>query len=105
MTHGVETLQMGSLGVFNFLERSRKYKAKLLLASVFRVLWQSAGASADGALLGPPNPIGCRSVYDDSQRFAEAATISLVLWGIELQFCCPNSNATRHQGQAVPVDA
>src|SRR6476646_2204043 len=33
MKHGIETLQVGSLGSFNALDLARKYRAKYLLAS------------------------------------------------------------------------
>jgi dTDP-glucose 4,6-dehydratase len=33
MTHAVETLVVGSLGVFNALDVARKYKAQFLISS------------------------------------------------------------------------
>jgi dTDP-glucose 4,6-dehydratase len=43
MTHAVETLKVGSLGVFNALDVARKYKAKFLFSSTSECYGEPAG--------------------------------------------------------------
>jgi dTDP-glucose 4,6-dehydratase len=76
MNHGVETLQVGSQGVFNCLELSRKYKAKFLHASTSECYGDPLEHPQKESYWGNVNPIGPRSVYDEAKRFAEAATMA-----------------------------
>ena len=52
MEHGIETLKVGSLGSFHSLDLAKKYGAKYHGRLDFRMLWRSAGASAERDLLG-----------------------------------------------------
>jgi dTDP-glucose 4,6-dehydratase len=74
MEHGIETLQVGSLGVFNLLELAKKYHAKFFLASTSECYGDPLEHPQRESYWGHVNPIGPRSVYDESKRFAEAAT-------------------------------
>ncbi len=74
MKHGIETLQVGSLGSFNSLELARKYRAKYLLASTSECYGDPQQHPQTEEYWGHVNPIGLRSVYDESKRFAEATT-------------------------------
>jgi len=74
MEHGVETLQVGSLGVFNLLELAKKYHARFFLASTSECYGDPLEHPQRESYWGHVNPIGPRSVYDESKRFAEAAT-------------------------------
>jgi dTDP-glucose 4,6-dehydratase len=74
MEHGVETLQVGSIGVFNLLELARKQRAKFFLASTSECYGDPLEHPQKETYWGHVNPIGPRSVYDESKRFAEAAT-------------------------------
>ena len=74
MEHGVETLQVGSLGVFNLLELARKHAAIFFLASTSECYGDPLEHPQKESYWGHVNPIGPRSVYDESKRFAEAAT-------------------------------
>jgi len=74
MEHGVETLQVGSLGVFNLLELARKHRATFFLASTSECYGDPLEHPQKESYWGHVNPIGPRSVYDESKRFAEAAT-------------------------------
>ncbi len=76
MRHGIETLAVGSSGTFNALENARKYNAKFLLASTSECYGNPAVHPQPEAYWGNVNPIGPRSVYDESKRFAEAATMA-----------------------------
>jgi dTDP-glucose 4,6-dehydratase len=72
MKHGIETLQVGSLGSFNSLELAKKYRAKYLLASTSECYGDPLQHPQTEEYWGHVNPIGTRSVYDESKRFAEA---------------------------------
>ncbi len=74
MEHGVETLQVGSLGVFNLLELARKHRARFFLASTSECYGDPLEHPQKETYWGHVNPIGPRSVYDESKRFAEATT-------------------------------
>jgi len=74
MEHGVETLQVGSLGVFNLLELARKHRATFFLASTSECYGDPLEHPQKETYWGHVNPVGPRSVYDESKRFAEAAT-------------------------------
>ncbi len=76
MVHGIETLRVGSLGVFNSLEIARKYNAKFLISSTSECYGDPLQHPQQESYWGHVNPIGPRSVYDESKRFAEATTIA-----------------------------
>ena len=74
--HGIETLRVGSAGTFQTLELARKYGAKFLLASTSECYGDPMEHPQKETYWGHVNPIGPRSVYDESKRFAEAATMA-----------------------------
>jgi dTDP-glucose 4,6-dehydratase len=74
MEHGIETLQVGSIGVFNLLELARKHRATFFLASTSECYGDPLEHPQKETYWGHVNPVGPRSVYDESKRFAEAAT-------------------------------
>ena len=74
--HGIETLQVGSLGTFHALDLARKYSAKFLQASTSECYGDPLEHPQKETYWGHVNPIGPRSVYDESKRFAEAATMA-----------------------------
>jgi dTDP-glucose 4,6-dehydratase len=74
MEHGIETLQVGSLGSFHSLELAKKHRAKYLLASTSECYGDPLEHPQKESYWGHVNPIGPRSVYDESKRFAEATT-------------------------------
>jgi len=76
MEHGIETLKVGSLGSFHTLELAKKYGAKYLLASTSECYGDPLEHPQPESYWGNVNPIGPRSVYDESKRFAEAATMA-----------------------------
>jgi dTDP-glucose 4,6-dehydratase len=76
MRHGVETLQVGSLGSFHSLDLARKYGARYMLASTSECYGDPLEHPQKETYWGHVNPIGPRSVYDESKRFAEAATMA-----------------------------
>jgi len=74
--HGIETLQVGSLGTFHALDLARKYGAKFLQASTSECYGDPVEHPQKETYWGHVNPIGPRSVYDESKRFAEAVTMA-----------------------------
>ena len=76
MTHGIETLQVGSIGTFNALEVARKYGAKYLVSSTSECYGDPLEHPQKETYWGNVNPIGPRSVYDEAKRFTEAATMA-----------------------------
>jgi dTDP-glucose 4,6-dehydratase len=76
LEHAIETLQVGSIGTMNCLELARKYGAKFLLASTSECYGDPLEHPQRESYWGNVNPIGPRSVYDESKRFAEAATMA-----------------------------
>jgi dTDP-glucose 4,6-dehydratase len=76
MRHGIETLAVGSVGTFNAVENARKHNAKFLLASTSECYGDPSVHPQPETYWGNVNPIGPRSVYDESKRFAEAATMA-----------------------------
>lgn len=76
LNHPVETLRVGSQGVFNCLELARQYQAKFLLASTSECYGDPLEHPQKETYWGHVNPIGPRSVYDEAKRFAESATMA-----------------------------
>jgi dTDP-glucose 4,6-dehydratase len=74
MEYGIETLKVGSLGSFHSLDLAKKYSAKYLLASTSECYGDPLEHPQKESYWGHVNPIGPRSVYDESKRFAEAVT-------------------------------
>ena len=74
--HGIETLQVGSVGTLNCLELARKHHAKFLLASTSECYGDPLKHPQKESYWGHVNPVGPRSVYDEAKRFAEAATMA-----------------------------
>ncbi len=76
MEHGIETLKVGSLGSFHSLELARKYGAKYMVSSTSECYGDPLEHPQKESYWGNVNPIGPRSVYDESKRFAEAVTMA-----------------------------
>jgi dTDP-glucose 4,6-dehydratase len=74
--HGIATLKVGSLGTFHALDVAKKYGAKYLIASTSECYGDPLEHPQKETHWGHVNPIGPRSVYDESKRFAEAATVA-----------------------------
>ena len=70
--HGVETLLVGSLGTHNALDIARKYDARFLHCSTSECYGDPLVHPQPESYWGHVNPIGPRSVYDESKRFSEA---------------------------------
>ena len=72
----IETLKVGSIGTLNALGIAKANKARFFLASTSEVYGDPAVHPQPESYWGNVNPIGPRSCYDESKRFAEAVTMS-----------------------------
>ena len=76
MEHGIETLKVGSLGSIHSLDLAKKYGAKYVVASTSECYGDPLEHPQKETYWGHVNPVGPRSVYDESKRFAEAVTMA-----------------------------
>jgi dTDP-glucose 4,6-dehydratase len=74
--HGIATLKVGSLGTFHTLDLARKYGAKYFVSSTSECYGDPTEHPQKETYWGNVNPIGPRSVYDESKRFTEAVTMA-----------------------------
>lgn len=70
----VHTLETGSLGTRNALALARRHGARFVLASTSEVYGDPQQHPQNERYWGNVNPVGPRSVYDESKRFGEAMT-------------------------------
>jgi dTDP-glucose 4,6-dehydratase len=72
--HPLATLDAGSRGTRNALQLAARTGARFVLASTSEVYGDPAVSPQGEGYWGNVNPVGPRSVYDESKRFAEAVT-------------------------------
>ena len=72
----VETLRVGSAGVENTLEIAARYGAGYLHASTSECYGDPLEHPQTESYWGNVNPVGPRSVYDESKRYAEALVMA-----------------------------
>jgi dTDP-glucose 4,6-dehydratase len=72
----IETLRVGSAGVENTLEIATRYNAGFLQASTSECYGDPLEHPQRESYWGNVNPVGPRSVYDESKRFAEALVMA-----------------------------
>jgi dTDP-glucose 4,6-dehydratase len=73
---GVETLRVGSVGTENILEIVVKHGAGFLHASTSECYGDPLQHPQTEEYWGNVNPVGPRSVYDESKRYAEALVMA-----------------------------
>jgi nucleoside-diphosphate-sugar epimerase len=79
-----ETLLTNSTGTLNVLELAKKTGAKVLIASTSEIYGDPLEHPQKESYFGNANSFGPRSCYDESKRFAEAATyVYLQKYGID----------------------
>jgi dTDP-glucose 4,6-dehydratase len=76
MAHPIETLEVGSAGTRNMLELARAHGARFLLTSTSECYGDPLVHPQVETYWGNVNPVGPRSCYDESKRFAEAMTMA-----------------------------
>ncbi len=72
----IQTLKVGAVGTYHLLELAKEKSAIFMMASTSEVYGDPLIAPQNEAYWGNVNPIGPRSVYDESKRFAEAITMA-----------------------------
>jgi dTDP-glucose 4,6-dehydratase len=76
MEFPIETLEVGSVGTRRMLELAQRDDAKLLVTSTSECYGDPAMHPQVETYWGNVNPVGPRSCYDESKRFAEAMTMA-----------------------------
>lgn len=71
----VEIMKVDSYGTFNCLEIARQNGARFIIASTSEVYGDPLVHPQNEDYWGNVNPTGLRSCYDETKRFAEAATM------------------------------
>jgi dTDP-glucose 4,6-dehydratase len=76
LEHPIETLDVGSLGTRRMLELAVAKSARYLLTSTSECYGDPLVHPQVESYWGNVNPVGPRSCYDESKRFAEALTMA-----------------------------
>jgi dTDP-glucose 4,6-dehydratase len=76
LEHPIETLDVGSAGTRNLLELARQNQASFLLTSTSECYGDPLVHPQVETYWGNVNPVGVRSCYDESKRYAEALTMA-----------------------------
>ncbi len=76
LEHPIETLDVGSAGTRQMLELARAHNASFLLTSTSETYGDPLVHPQVETYWGNVNPVGPRSCYDESKRFAEAMTMA-----------------------------
>ena len=76
LEHPIETLDVGSLGTRRMLELALEKGARFLLTSTSECYGDPLEHPQAETYWGHVNPVGPRSCYDESKRFAEALTMA-----------------------------
>jgi dTDP-glucose 4,6-dehydratase len=76
LEHPIETLDVGSLGTRRMLELAREKQARFLITSTSECYGDPQVHPQVETYWGNVNPVGPRSCYDESKRFAEALTMA-----------------------------
>ena len=76
LAHPIETLDVGSAGTRNLLEIARRHEARFLLTSTSECYGDPLVHPQVETYWGNVNPVGLRSCYDESKRYAEALTMA-----------------------------
>jgi dTDP-glucose 4,6-dehydratase len=76
LEYPIETLDVGSVGTRQMLELARRQGARFLLTSTSETYGDPLVHPQAESYWGNVNPVGMRSCYDESKRFAEALTMA-----------------------------
>lgn len=74
--HPIETLEVGAAGTRNLLEIAREHQARFMLTSTSECYGDPLVHPQVETYWGNVNPVGLRSCYDESKRYAEALTMA-----------------------------
>jgi dTDP-glucose 4,6-dehydratase len=76
LAYPIETLEVGSIGTQRMLQLALEKGARFLLASTSECYGDPLEHPQTESYWGHVNPVGPRSCYDESKRFAEAITMA-----------------------------
>jgi dTDP-glucose 4,6-dehydratase len=76
LNHPLATLDVGSNGTRHALDLAKAHAARFILASTSEIYGDPLEHPQVESYWGNVNPIGPRSVYDESKRFAESLTFA-----------------------------
>jgi dTDP-glucose 4,6-dehydratase len=76
LAHPIETLESGSSATRNMLEVARRDEARFLITSTSECYGDPLEHPQAETYWGNVNPVGLRSCYDESKRYAEALTMA-----------------------------
>ena len=76
LAHPIETLLSGSAGTLNMLDVARRESARFLLTSTSECYGDPLEHPQVETYWGHVNPVGPRSCYDESKRYAEALVMA-----------------------------
>jgi len=76
LNHPIETLESGSTATRNMLELAREKNSRFLLTSTSECYGDPLEHPQKETYWGNVNPVGMRSCYDESKRYAEALTMA-----------------------------
>ncbi len=76
LEHPIETLESGSTATRNMLELARRHDARFMLTSTSECYGDPLEHPQVETYWGNVNPVGLRSCYDESKRYAEAITMA-----------------------------
>src|SRR5882724_2444806 len=76
LEHPIETLESGSTGTRNMLELAVRNKARFMVTSTSECYGDPLEHPQVETYWGNVNPVGPRSCYDESKRYAEALTMA-----------------------------
>jgi dTDP-glucose 4,6-dehydratase len=76
LEHPLETLESGSSGTRHMLDLARRHDARFLLTSTSECYGDPLEHPQKETYWGHVNPVGPRSCYDESKRYAEALTMA-----------------------------
>lgn len=108
LEHPIETLDVGSAGTRNMLEIARRDGARFLLTSTSECYGDPLVHPQVETYWGNVNPVGPRSCYDESKRYAEALTMAYhkihkVRTNIARIFNTYGPRMQLHDGRVVPA--
>lgn len=108
LEHPIETLESGSTGTRNMLELARRNNARFLLTSTSECYGDPLVHPQVETYWGNVNPVGLRSCYDESKRYAEAVTMAYhrvhgVRSNIARIFNTYGPRMALHDGRVVPA--
>jgi dTDP-glucose 4,6-dehydratase len=108
LAHPIETLEAGAQGTRNLIELARHHGAGFLLASTSECYGDPAVHPQVETYWGNVNPVGPRSCYDESKRYAEALTMAFhrvhgVATHIARIFNTYGPRMQLHDGRVVPA--